>query len=307
MKTKVCFVLIYNHNHEANIDKLEKIYGDKFKSIFHLMPFYNGAKKNVIPCYQNSYFFCDFVRQGLPYFYDESFTHYVFVADDLILNPMLNENNIISMLCKQNMDAGFITEYNLLGLGWYWTLSVLNNLLNNHGCQFLKFLPPYEDACKRIEKHGLPSKGIPENFAKALLEKAKVADSYHLEISNNDYNEIRAKDYLLNGESIYPLLFGFSDFFILPSYKIKEICRYFGIFSSGNIFVEVAVPTSMLLCLDQVLSAKDTEFCTNILWNEDRERFREYYDADFNKFYKDFSEDLLYVHPVKLSQWNMKE
>ena len=46
---RVALIIIYNHQYNKNIDILERIYNGRFSNIYHLVPFYNGEKQNVIP------------------------------------------------------------------------------------------------------------------------------------------------------------------------------------------------------------------------------------------------------------------
>jgi len=87
---KVALIIIYNHQYNKNIDILERIYNGRFSNIYHLVPFYNGEKQNVIPVYDSSYYFQGYVAQGFKSYFKEEFTHYFFVADDLILNTKKN-------------------------------------------------------------------------------------------------------------------------------------------------------------------------------------------------------------------------
>ena len=103
-------IFIYNHCYPENIDPLERIHGKRFKDIYHLMPFYEGKKrKNVIPVYDNSFYFHSFIPQGLNEYYKEEYTHYIFVADDLLLNPQINAENFLDWfgLSSQEQDACF--------------------------------------------------------------------------------------------------------------------------------------------------------------------------------------------------------
>jgi len=54
---KPALVIIYNHRHVQNIEPLERLYTDRFSRIFHLVPFYDGRRENVVPGYENSRFF----------------------------------------------------------------------------------------------------------------------------------------------------------------------------------------------------------------------------------------------------------
>ena len=53
---KVCLVLIFNHKYEQNIEKLKRIYRDRFSMIRFMIPFYNGDDKGgeIISVYESS-------------------------------------------------------------------------------------------------------------------------------------------------------------------------------------------------------------------------------------------------------------
>ena len=309
----VCLVIIYNHNYEANIDKLEKIYKDRFHHIFHLVPFYTGQKENVIPVYQSSYHFCDYVRQGLPYFYNEKFSHYVFLADDLMINPLLNEQNIVSSLLPDQNNSCFVPHCRALGkkdiLNWVFALKTIDAFLNNPGCQFLKFLPSYENACHIMKQHGIPVEQIPIAFAQECIKKSKK------ELTNNYIEKVNEKDFkeaekLSNNKGfVYPLAMGFSDFFILPKEKIKEVCRMFGIFSAASVFTEVAIPMAILFNFKKVWQPQNLKLKI-VAPQKKEERIKminQKYNFNLDFLLNHFDEDLLFIHPVKLSQWKMKE
>ena len=64
------------------------------------MPFYFPDKsvdaelaKRIIPVFDNSIYFQGFMATGYNTYRHEDASHYVFVADDLILNPEINEDN----------------------------------------------------------------------------------------------------------------------------------------------------------------------------------------------------------------------
>jgi hypothetical protein len=94
----VALIIIYNHRYEQNIPVLESIYGPRFSDIYHLMPFYTGRRQNVISVYENSYHFQGYVAQGFRDYWRADFTHYFFVADDLLLHPSINEDNFIDFI-----------------------------------------------------------------------------------------------------------------------------------------------------------------------------------------------------------------
>ncbi len=106
-------VVIYNHHYPDNVAKVEHIYGKRFSRIHHLMPFYESGyesryesghekqqepssgshKFNVIPVYDSSHYHQSFIANGLPHYYYEDASHYIFIQDDLMLKPQINEDN----------------------------------------------------------------------------------------------------------------------------------------------------------------------------------------------------------------------
>lgn len=59
METKVALVVIYNHRYDKNIARVKSIYAKRFSYIYHVMPFYDGDKQDVIPVFESSYCFQD--------------------------------------------------------------------------------------------------------------------------------------------------------------------------------------------------------------------------------------------------------
>jgi hypothetical protein len=90
--SNVALVVIYNHQYNKNISIIEKIYRERFSNIFHLVPFYEGTQNNVIAVYENSFYFQGYVAQATKKLIG-SYEHYFFIADDLILNPEINQIN----------------------------------------------------------------------------------------------------------------------------------------------------------------------------------------------------------------------
>ena len=98
---------------------INHIYGDRFSHIYHLMPFYqrSGDKKeeqNIISVYDNSVYFQGYVAQGFQHYYQEDAPHYIFIADDLMLDPLINENNYTDYF-NLSENSGFIDQFGYLG------------------------------------------------------------------------------------------------------------------------------------------------------------------------------------------------
>ena len=88
--SKLAKIIIYNHRYDQNIPVLEELFLKKFSNIFHIVP-HDGNKSNVISVYENSKFYSGYIAQSVNQFYSTKFEHYMFIGDDLILNPVINE------------------------------------------------------------------------------------------------------------------------------------------------------------------------------------------------------------------------
>lgn len=61
------------------------------------MPFYDGNVENVIPVYESSFRFQSYIAQAYQHLKGKGYTHYFIVADDMILNPQINETNLFEL------------------------------------------------------------------------------------------------------------------------------------------------------------------------------------------------------------------
>ncbi len=306
-KSKVTLVVIYNHNYEENVEKIEKILKNKFEKIYHLMPFDRGNKKNVIKIYGTSYLFHDYIRQGLPHFRDKDSSHYVFIGDDLLLNPSINEDNILEKLNLSQHDF-FISSFSSITpecyTTWPWTFPSTRNLEFNHSCKWQSFVPSQEEAFARFKKHGLNPKRLSRKGFHLLQSEAKLANSnYYCYNTKNIVVQNKLTKLQNPSDCMYPLARAYSDFIVVPASHIDDYCHLLGVFASANLFVELAIPTSMLLCAERIKTFEDTNLEGNAIWGQARSSFNENHDMSLESLYKNFHKTLLYIHPVKLSQW----
>ena len=159
---KVALIIIYNHQYNKNIDILEKIYKGRFSNIYHLVPFYKGKKQNVIPVYECSYYFQGYISQGFKSYFKEDYTHYFFVADDLLLNPMINETNYVEHL-KLNSNTCFIPEFiTLHDRSEWWTRvgEAFRWSIKFPGIEAKNQLPDYKKALQKFKQFDLTIKPL---------------------------------------------------------------------------------------------------------------------------------------------------
>jgi hypothetical protein len=304
---KVALIVIYNHKYEKNIKLIERLYKDRFSTIYHLVPFYTGAQENVIPVYENSHYFQGYVAQGLSRFYNERFTHYFFVADDMILHPDMNENNYFEYFGLDEKKS-FISEiFSIYKSDWFWphAKEAVFFQISQEGIEVKGELPDAGEAERRLLKNGAIARPLQQE--KPLKWKhlyGKLNRNMFYKKNRDPFlhwlgDSIRKKRYALS----YPLVAGYSDIFIVSAPAIKTFSHYCGVFSALNLYVESAIPTALALSSEAVVTEEDLPLKGKPLWTSEEYKYLLPYQNNLEQLMKNFPE-VLYIHPVKLSQWN---
>ena len=320
---KFCLIIIYNHNFERNIPLLERIYKGRFDGIYHVMPFYQGALNNVIGVYENSYQFSGYIAQAFSRITIDEYSHFLFVADDMVINPKLSQLNFLDWLGIDPVDS-FIPDIHVLDgekvLNWHFGLSIMaySNTKNN-SCEGWRFLPDISSARRLFEKHGLEwQKTISESFYRVARRMLRAQPANPHELSLYPFVGKIIRHFLLKnsraqhikpGESLYPLAYGYSDFLLIPREDIRDFVHYCGIFAAMRIFVETAIPTSMIFASSRIQTLEKVgKRAENGIDNyATRGLLETKYSLSYKALLEDFPEDMLFVHPVKLSKWKFQE
>lgn len=305
--SKVCLVIIFNHKYNKNIPLLQKIYGDKFQNVYYIVPFYSetveGVKKeNIIQVYETSYCFQGYIAQAYEKIRRDCYSHYIFIADDQILNPKLNEGNIIREM-GLSLNESYIKEiipYDEIRKGSLVDKSnKLYNIISafsvNVGVSFISEIPSYNDAVKKCESFGLR---VPIKLPLSFFLNSGYISFKHLPLTLVTLGVNKGR------KLRYPLFKAYSDMIIINADSMSEFCRLSGVFAAMNIFVETAIPLAMVLACENIKQEKDLNNYKGIeYWNEDIHNFEIKYNYDLKKLFSDFGTDILYYHPVKLSRW----
>ena len=279
---RTALVVIYNHQYNKNIDTINRLYQGRFEEIYHLVPFYSGNQSNVIPVYDNSFRFQGYVAQAGRQLIASGCDTFVFSADDMVLNPTITGNNIHERMGIEH-DAAFIPAYLLSDLTVYWShaTKALHFLANAAGSEGLQFLPSSSEAIDLLQRHGFNYKP----YVKATVAQASADDNIVYALP-------------------YPLLMGYSDFFVVPAAAMESFCRYAGIFSSMNLFVEIALPTALAFSTDK-LQTQYKALRDGAMWSTTEiEALRSQHDARLESLIANFPANKLYLHPIKLSKWS---
>ena len=330
----VCLVVIYNHNYEKNIPKIERLYEGKFQEIYHLMPFYQGDDPRVIGVYDSSHQFNNYITQAYDRLTEKPFTHYVFVADDMIIRQDLNENNILEQL-KLGKNSAFIPFIKIIDnesfFTWAFSLKQVGKLnYPTPACEFRKFMPDQETARKHLEKHGIdwrqgytrsvlpyalrggvspfPMELVRSYFSSALLAlRFKISRSLGTlsgrKLSWEEFIANNAKRIARRHEKPeYPLLWSYTDMFVLPASHFKAFCHMSGVLAGGRVMVEAAIPTAMAFTMDHIVQAEESGGLDGRNEGTPEEIF-ERNQGSLASLIKNWRKGVLFYHPVKLSQW----
>jgi len=301
---KVCCVFVYNHNHD-NIDKLQRIYGQRFSNCYHLIPFYNGDHPDVVPIYENSYTFQGYLAQSYKHIFNVEFSHYMFIADDLILNSHLNQSNLLEELTLDS-SSGYLKDTTSLTecifAHWTHALPAIQTFFQT--CAKDRFvltnglLPSCEQAKELFSRHGLT---IGDLTAKNIVGCTNGYLKCTHEFLNWLNNQINTIGYC---SMPYPLAWAYSDFIIIPSKALQKFCYYCGIFAAMGLFVEIAIPTAMLLACEHIVTENKVSWCGTELWNpSDAQMYAQHRGYAIQRLLEGFEPKQLYVHPIKLSMW----
>jgi hypothetical protein len=332
----VCLVVIYNHNYEQNIEKINRLYRGKFSEVYHLMPFYQGSDPRVISVYDSSHQFNNYITQARHRLSEKRFGHYVFVADDMIIRQDLNEGNIIRELGLSS-GSGYIPFLKVINnesfFAWPWALKQVGKLNFPTGaCEFRKFMPDLESARKHLERHGLDWRaGYTRSVLKysmrgcvspcirqlflsyfsslCLYLRFRLSKLFRLLVGGGlDWDKFVAANAsrISRKKEIpeYPLLWAYADMFVLPGERLQDFCHMSGVLAAGRVMVEAAIPTAMAFTLDHIVQADPGESFDGRHEGSADEIF-ERNEGSLASLIKNWKKGVLFYHPVKLSRWKL--
>lgn len=281
-------VIIYNHQYNKNIIPIEDLYKSRFSSIFHLVPFYQGEMKNVIPVYENSYYFQGYVAQAWRSLCASGRDDFIFIGDDLLLNPIINETNYREHLGIDN-ETSFIpsvTELHRRGVFWWRCKEAVEWHSDVNGVEVQGMLPTVQEAMVHYDRHGLKPGPLP-----AYLVDMKLAPDQE------------------DGQRLvtlpYPLIGSYSDIFAVPRMIMDKFVQYCGVFAATHLFVELAIPSALAMASPKLVSEAQIKLKGRALWTLGDMEMLAPYEKSLTRLLGAFPENHLYLHPIKLSQWKI--
>ncbi|HEY2586269.1 MAG TPA: hypothetical protein VGI81_10945 [Tepidisphaeraceae bacterium] len=308
--SRVRLVFVFNHKYDRNIPKLEAIYGGRFSDIRYLVPFYRGDHPDVIPIFESSAQFQGYFAQAARSIIEPGISHYIFCADDLLLNPALDENNVIERfgLTEGAAYIDYLMALSDVPFEWPHLLPALDVWRYENCVMWKAEIPSAEEARARIARHGIHL----GNFGWKNLFGW-----------NGRYNRgrgyLRHLKYLVrrkgNVPPPYPMLQSYADLIIVPGESIEEFCRLCGVFATMRLWVEIAAPTALALTCDTIITRiqhrpvdviEQTGHRGLAIWAPERVmEIAERANHQVDRVFPVIGENYLYLHPVKLSRWNI--
>lgn len=318
---KTGLVVLYNHNYEKNIPIIRSLYEKRFSSIIQLMPFYRGNDRDVVRVHGNSFQFHGYIAQAREHMQQMDCEDYLIIGDDLLLNPEIGEDNVHEHL---NVPAGAFYIDGLVNIssgkcyrataeahrfdpssaGLDGTVNALvpsyeealvklraQELLDSE--KLSRYTPFYPLWMKPVHKHA---------YANYKIFKARV------------FHFLRMLRYKLFPEKMaYPCVFGYSDIVLVPKARLDEWCGYLEVFASWRMFVELAIPTSLMLLPGATVCFASKLKPGNLWYPQNPGHFdriekliktlTESSGGNRENLELCFPGDYLYLHPVKLSQF----
>jgi hypothetical protein len=298
--SRAALVVLYNHKYDRNIPKVEAIYRDRFPDLFHLVPFYSGAQPNVIPVYENSMFFQGYIAQGARSFVRPEFAHYIFAADDMVLNPAISAASYRAIF-KLDAGASFLPLLESLpASAKYWPNyrnAVLFDPFSKYGVEVRDELPSAPQAARLLARHGVVNGEF--SFIQVYgRARVRVLGRYLVDRLARRGSLRRTR---------YPLARSYADLAIVSAACIREFCHYCGVFAATDLFVELAIPTALAFAAESIVMEKDLALRGKALWSAaEQSEELDRYGKQLGELIRGFPPDCLYIHPVKLSTWSFE-
>jgi hypothetical protein len=308
-------VVIFNHNYEQHVPTLDALYANQFPDRSYLVPFSTSDRGDVIRVFEDGRTFSGHVAQGHNAFKSPAATHYLFIADDMILNPSISSSNLHQRLQLRPDEAYIksiapISKANYL---WIFATRVLESV-RRAGFDYSTQLPHPKLALKRFAELGIECGPVSLSLLRSWDGRYRFRDLALSPLSVVGY--LRQ----LCWPQPYPLLFGYSDFFLVPAPELDQFAHFCGVFAAMNVFAEVAVPTAMALACPKIKTelllgeafqhpspkinpSATMQGCE--LWKSEIGKFEQSFKRNLPALLRGFPADQMYIHPIKLSRWSL--
>lgn len=308
MGSTVALCIVFNHAYPSNVERLLRLYRGRFDEIVFLMPLVDMGRPDCFTVFRGSYNSHGYVADAREFLLKLNCDAYVFCGDDALLHPELTSRTAWTKLGLDSHDA-FIPEFDFLagemdyeprnrwpdpspGSQWGWLPRVLSRIdsmssMFGSGVEgYQRQLPTREHFMAKLGQYGRPSLHVQSEFASRpgeyLLRRTLRLRKAH--------------------ELPFPMAVGISDLFAVRRNAIPEVCRLLGVFAAADIFVEVAIPTTLLVSANRVATCSSLQ--SSYYWTfaaPGTDFFRSAQSVE--ELAGQYPDDALFIHPVKLSRF----
>ena len=317
-KGGVCLCILFNHPYLRNIPLLRRIYQDRFSTIRFLVPLHRTDEPDVITVYRGSFAHHAYAVDAWPELKTVECSHFVFVHDDVLLAPALNERTILDDLKIKGDRDGYIAlltpppkdigEWGHLA-GPLWRLLYPRNVLAGTGVDslatVLEQLPDADAAYAKLKQYGASRE---TTLVRTTLSDDHQGGFGHFTFFGHQQPKKEARfatdflDLLFSAPpgqgSVtipYPILIcgPTADFYVAPRACMDEFLHIAGVLAAAGLFVEIAAAMALALACDCVSTIKQAPY--TCIWG----RASMSSQAILEQMRSDPL--LLLAHPVKLS------
>ena len=263
-----------------------------------MSPFSKSKDPEVIPIFETSVHFQGYFAQSFSHLHKDC-DYYVFCGDDLILNPCLNESNLINILnCKHSSYIKYLNPIWEHSFAWHKFDECNQFTEKEYTVPYQNLLPSRKELLFIYQNHGLKYRNLGFHNFQGIKEKGITTNRIKSGVS---YFFRNGNKRFIN----YPLVEGYSDFVVVPRSHIELFCHYCGIFAAMNLWVDAAVATALLLSGSAIKTETDSKYLGKEYWNNDELIKRlSPTNKKLNEIDGLFKENELYIHPIKLSSYN---
>ena len=213
--SRICLSFIFIHQYVKTFDKLREIYRDRFSTIKYLSPFSTfNDDQEVIPIYETSINFQGYIAQSFKYL-PKDYDYYIFCADDLLLNPEFNQNNILDRLnCHESSYIKYLNPIWKHSFSWH-KFEECNDYPND-GCNIdhSNLLPSRMEFLAKYQKFDITYKNIGFSNFRGIHDKTITWERIWSGIKYLKKTKFKRYVHL-------PLIEGYSDFIIIPLKSLK--------------------------------------------------------------------------------------
>jgi hypothetical protein len=246
---------------------------------------------------------------------------YLVIADDLLLNPAINESNVAEHL-KLGPGDFYIDGFADVATGEF--TRAVTEAHRFHPVQggldpsASRILPSYAEAFETLKGKGLVSTTRLSKYQPLLRPMkrpfARKLRRNFFNLLRNGYHLAKQLSYLAFPRKMrYPCVYGYSDILSIPKSRFEEWVRYVEVFTVWQMFVELSIPTAMaLLKHARIVTNAQTELKPGNVWYPQNQQHHLKMEATIDRLVEEtgatvakladkFPAEYLYLHPVKLS------